>query len=116
MVQAWLTGRSYPRFIFLSTVCLALQVNAAVLRKVNATPGLFLCHIKSPPALRAAAGGQQVAYQGVAALQLCFRTCSSTALAEEQWAKLGAAVAPTLRKAYQHVHNCKCDVVQLMAS
>lgn len=74
-----------------------------------------MCHIKSPPALRTAtASSQQVAYQGVVALQLCFRRADSAGYAEQQWQQLEAAVAPVLRKAYQHVHNCKCDVVQLM--
>jgi hypothetical protein len=103
-------------------VCLAsldvLQVNAAVLRSANAASGLmFMCHIKSPPALRtAAASSQQVAYQGVVALQLCFRAGDSAACAEQQWQQLEAAVAAVLRKAYQHVHNCKCDVVQMLTA
>jgi len=43
-----------------------LQVNAAVLRQANATPGLFVCHVQVPrKAGRAAATGrQQVAYSG----------------------------------------------------
>lgn len=96
----------------------ALQVNAAVLRKANATPGcLFMCHIKSPHALRTAAvSGQQVAYQGVLALQLCFKPADSTEYGDQQWRQLVAALAPVLRKAYQHVHNCQCDVVQLLSA
>lgn len=96
-----------------------VQVNAAVLRKANATPGLlFLCHVKSPPALRIAAANQQqqVAFQGVVALQLCFKSSDTAEFAEQQWQQLEAALAPVLRKAYQHVHNCKCDVVQLMSA
>lgn len=98
--------------------CRVVQVNAALLRKANATSGLtFLCHLKSPPALRtAAASSQQVAYQGVLALQLCFRGGDSAAQGEEQWQRFESAVAPVLRKAYQHVHNCKCDVVQLVTA
>lgn len=98
--------------------CRMAQVNAALLRKANATSGLtFLCHQKSPPALRtAAASSQQVAYQGVLALQLCFRAGDSAAEAEEQWQRFETAVAPVLRKAYQHVHNCKCDVVELVTA
>jgi hypothetical protein len=96
----------------------AAQVNAAVLRKASATPGLqFMCHLKSPPALRtAAASSQQVAYQGVLALQLCFKSSDTAQVAEQQWQCFEASVAPVLRKAYQHVHNCKCDVVQLMTA
>jgi hypothetical protein len=95
-----------------------LQVNAAVLRKANATPGLrFLCHIKSPPALRTStASSQAVPYQGVLALQVCFRASDGAELAEQQWQQFEAGVAPVLRKAYQHVHNCKCDVVTMMTA
>lgn len=76
-----------------------------------------MCHIKSPPALRTAAGSSaQVAYQGVQALQLCFRSSDTAEYAEQLWQQLQAALAPVLRKAYQHVHNCKCDVVQLMTA
>lgn len=94
------------------------QVNASVLRRASAAPGLLLlCHLKSPPALRAAAASsQQVAYQGVQALQLCFRSSDSAEYAEQQWQQMEAVLAPVLRKAYQHVHNCQCDVVQLMTA
>lgn len=89
-----------------------------MLRSANAASGLlFMCHVKSPPALRtAAASSQQVAYQGVVALQLCFKAGGTAAYAEQQWQQFEAAVAAVLRKAYQHVHNCKCDVVQMLTA
>jgi len=93
-----------------------MQVNAAVLRKANSTPGVFLCHIKSPARLAAssAAGRQQVAYQGVKVLQLCWAAGSQAADAVQFWQGLEGALAPVLRKAYQHVHNCKCDVAEAL--
>jgi hypothetical protein len=90
-------------------VC-CLQVNASLLRRINATPGLFLCHVKSSAALQAATG-QQAAYQGVKCLQACFKSTASVEGAEQQWQALLQAVEGVLRKAYQHVHSCKCDVV-----
>lgn len=97
--------------------CCARQVNASLLRRINATPGLFLCHVKSPAALQVATG-QQAAYQGVKRLQACFEAAATAADAEQQWQALLQAVDGVLRKAYQHVHSCKCDVVmglQLLA-
>jgi hypothetical protein len=87
-----------------------LQVNASLLRRINATPGLFLCHVSSPAALQAATG-QQAAYQGVQCLQAAFTAAAAAADAEGQWQALLQAVDGVLRKAYQHVHSCKCDVV-----
>lgn len=100
-------------------LCLLRQVNAGMLRRANATPGLFLCHVKTPPAMRAA-GNRQAAYQGVQCLQWCCGSAGDAAAAagvQERWRQLEAAVAPLLRKAYEHVHSCKCDVaaaLQLM--
>eukprot|EP00879_Flechtneria_rotunda_P032504 GHRR01035720.1.p1 GENE.GHRR01035720.1~~GHRR01035720.1.p1 ORF type:complete len:581 (+),score=283.94 GHRR01035720.1:1040-2782(+) len=87
----------------------AEEVNAAVLRKINATPGIFCCHIKSPAALQAATG-QRAAYQDVTCLQLCFTDSAEPNDAEQLWQQMLDAVAPVLRKAYQHVHSCRCDV------
>jgi hypothetical protein len=94
-----------------------------VLRAANAAPELFLCYVASPPGLRETSSQQQVSYQGVARLQLCVQrgagssdgsgsTEGDTARAKAQWQAFEAAVAPVLRNAYQHVHNCKCDVVR----
>jgi hypothetical protein len=87
-----------------------LQANASLLRRINATPGLFLCHVKSPAALQVATG-QQSAYQGVKCLQACFQAAATAADAEQHWQTLLQAVDGVLHKAYQHVHSCKCDVV-----
>lgn len=35
--------------------------------------------------------------------------------ADEMWDALSRAFEPVLRTAFQHVHNCKCDVVASMA-
>ncbi|KAF8063826.1 yciC [Scenedesmus sp. PABB004] len=53
----------------------AAEVNGGLLRRWNATPGVFLCHVRSPPAL--AACGRQASYQGAERVQLCLAAGSS---------------------------------------
>jgi hypothetical protein len=91
-------------------------VNAGLLRRANATPGLFLCHVCSPAAL-AVMPGQRAAYSGVERLQACFPQGASAAAGVAAWEAFIDAGAALLRSAYQHVHSCKCDVagaLQLM--
>lgn len=49
---------------------------------------------------------------------MCFKHGEQPSQAEQQWQLFDASVSGVLRKAYQHVHSCKCDAVglQLMST
>eukprot|EP00878_Enallax_costatus_P029299 GHUV01031750.1.p1 GENE.GHUV01031750.1~~GHUV01031750.1.p1 ORF type:complete len:385 (+),score=108.45 GHUV01031750.1:933-2087(+) len=94
---------------------LAEEVNARVLSKMNTVPGIFICHKKSPAALQSVTG-QPVGYQGVAAMLQCLHATHDVHDAMQKWQLCAQAVVPVVRKAYQHVHNCKCDMALAVAS
>jgi hypothetical protein len=92
------------------------QVNAAVMRRVNASGQVFLCCTSAPPMLSAMTGYQQ-ADRSVSSLLLCLEARAAGAEAARQvWEQVAAAAAPVLRKAFAHVTHCKCDVAGAAAA
>lgn len=76
---------------------------------MNAAGSDFVCCVSAPPTLSAATGYQH-ADRSVAALLACLPAGASSAEGAALWARVTAAAAPVVKKAYAHVTGCKCDV------
>lgn len=87
------------------------EVNAAVLRRVNASGAAFACGRAAPALLSSLTGAFRA--DRVAAIQLALAAGTSVDQVDAMWAAVAETAAPELRRAFAHVHGCKCDLVGL---
>ncbi len=80
---------------------------AQVMRRVNAGGQVLLYGRTAPPLISSVSGLQSA--DRMSSLMLCPLGGDAAEVAQ-QWEGVQQAMAPVLRKAFQHVHNCKCDV------
>jgi hypothetical protein len=90
-------------------LCRLLQV----MRRVNATGKVLLYGRTAPPLISSVSGLQSA--DRMSSLMICPLEGGAGAAAQ-QWQEVEGAMAPVLRKAFQHVHNCKCDMVMAHAA
>ncbi|GFR40477.1 hypothetical protein Agub_g1043, partial [Astrephomene gubernaculifera] len=84
----------------------AEELNAELLRRANASGRLLLAGVTSPGHVSAVTNTQS----RDRVVSLLLPLASRREEARQQAAALLAAADPLLRRAYAHVHNCKCDV------
>ncbi|GFR41075.1 hypothetical protein Agub_g1715, partial [Astrephomene gubernaculifera] len=84
----------------------AEELNAELLRRANASGLLLLAGVTSPGHVSAVTNTQS----RDRVVSLLLPLASRREEARQQAAALLAAADPLLRRAYAHVHNCKCDV------
>jgi hypothetical protein len=77
------------------------------MRRVNANAGVLMYGSTAPPLISSVSGLQSA--DRMSSLMLCPLGGDAAEVAR-QWEGVQQAMAPVLRKAFQHVHNCKCDV------
>lgn len=88
---------------------IAEEVNGEVMRRVNASTKAFICCSSAQGMLSASTGTFQS--DRVIGLQLALDRCTAI---DTIWTAISDAAAPVLRKAFQHVHNCNCDMVRVL--
>jgi hypothetical protein len=77
------------------------------MRRVNASGKVLLYGRTAPPLISTASGLQNA--DRMSSLALCLVGGDAAAVAQE-WEAVQQAMGPVLRKAFQHVHSCKCDM------